>query len=744
MSVDVFDKDVFEACIVDIAWDNHKLDARWAGVVGNEHRYVITVKEISGTDEVVNILVNSSVNVCTGMSDGAGENSIRGWLADSEGKPLGNKTQRWVTRQPGWEKRLEEMIAKLVEMANSICFCRACNSLEKVFVVKKDGPNKNRLFKRCQCDNSFTWLDESAGCNEEVVPSCPKCGNRMVKRNGRLGEFWGCSKYPSCKGTLNIGQENVTPAEREDRLHKLNEKLNDYVKHTDSDGNLTAYYSSSKDGVKVVPLFTPSRFQQAIFNWVDKQYSDAHVDGMNLVVEALAGSGKTTTGVEMLKRVPRDQKVLFVAFNKHIAKTLQERAPAHVKATTLHSLGFAALRQAYNIKYEDVKKDKVNILLEPYMDLKTNSALISPIKQLVSLVKANLTGTSDEELMELADYYGVELVDSQGAELNLALIFDAVKYVIVKAQEFTNFIDYDDMCWLPVVKNVPCTKYDFIFVDEAQDLNKNQLALIQAHCNGNTKFVAVGDRYQSLYGFRGADVDSIPTIINTFQAQVLPLSITYRNPKAIVRLVNDKFPEIPLEAAEWAQEGRIEHSHYNMALNAMRSGDMVLCRTNAPLVKPCFGLIRQGVKAVIRGRDIGKGLITLLRKMKATDVYDLIEKLAGYRDVEVAKLLLAKKSGQAQSLEDKIDTIIALADDSVTIADIERKIETVFSDDVEGVVFSSVHRAKGLEADNVFILKPNLMPHPMATQEWELQQEQNIEYVALTRTKSTLTFVIGY
>ena len=92
-------------------------------------------------------------------------------------------------------------------------------------------------------------------------------------------------------------------------------------------------------------------------------------------------------------------------------------------------------------------------------------------------------------------------------------------------------------------------------------------------------------------------------------------------------------------------------------------------------------------------------------------------------------------------LDDKVETIFALADGVDTITGVQNRIEEVFSNDKEGVVFSTVHRAKGLESDNVYILKPELFPHPMAKQDWELQQERNITYVAYTRAKQRLAFV---
>ncbi len=92
--------------------------------------------------------------------------------------------------------------------------------------------------------------------------------------------------------------------------------------------------------------------------------------------------------------------------------------------------------------------------------------------------------------------------------------------------------------------------------------------------------------------------------------------------------------------------------------------------------------------------------------------------------------------------QSKVDTIIAIADGCEDVTDVTNKIASTFSDEVEGVVFSSIHKAKGLEAKNIFLLKPDLLPHPMAKQPWELQQERNLQYVAYTRTLEKLSIVL--
>lgn len=58
-------------------------------------------------------------------------------------------------------------------------------------------------------------------------------------------------------------------------------------------------------------------------------------------------------------------------------------------------------------------------------------------------------------------------------------------------------------------------------------------------------------------------------------------------------------------------------------------------------------------------------------------------------------------------------------------------------------MLSTIHKAKGLEAERVFILKPDLMPHPKAKRGWEIDQENNLRYVAITRSKRELYLVNG-
>lgn len=525
-------------------------------------------------------------------------------------------------------------------------------------------------------------------------PNCPKCQLDMVKRNGKYGSFWGCPSFPKCRGTRPI-----------------NSPKPEFKK-------------------KVAKAFKPSPYQEAIFEFVKTGEGNA-------LVEAVAGSGKTTTIIQALQFTPKDAKVAFVAFNRAIANELADRSSDHVQVSTLHSLGLKNVTNWLGAKPK-VDDNKVFNILESVLDLSYRDSpdwdLVSPLKKMVGLAKATLVDpTNSIELDQMCDRYGIEL-NGYGPKL-----FSLLPAILERCKRLTGLVDFSDMIWLPVVLNMGCEQFDFLMIDEAQDLNAAQIQLVLKSIKPGGRVVAVGDRNQSIYGFRGADTQAIPNLIEALDAKTLPLSITYRCPISHVELANTLVSEI--KAAKGAKEGSIDYLPMIEALPLMKSGDLVLCRCNAPLVEVAFALIRSGQKAVMRGRDIGTGLITLVQKMRAKSITEFWTKLRAYEARETAKLLRLEKTGLLQALSDKIDTIVAIGEDVTTVEELVRKIENLFSDQIEGVVCSSVHRAKGLEADRVFIVRADLMPHPMAQKPWEQIQETNIQYVAWTRSKEELIFV---
>ncbi|MDD5510717.1 MAG: ATP-dependent helicase [Dehalococcoidales bacterium] len=466
--------------------------------------------------------------------------------------------------------------------------------------------------------------------------------------------------------------------------------------------------------------------QQAVVEAVARNDCDVRVT-------ARAGCGKTTTILHACG--PAKGRVGFIAFNKAIVKDLATKAPPHVRVQTLHSLGAACLSSALGYR-PDLDPDKVYLLAKAHLNEKEKD-LISPIIKLVGLIKNNLADPSDEVMIELCYVFGIDIPDDSER------LYDVVREVLtdcIPVPGRTCTIDFDDMIWLPVVMNLDrYPQYDWLFVDESQDLNACQMELVQ-RCARHGHVCFVGDPAQAIYAFRGAD----STAMDTMEAHLtstgrkvleLPLNKTYRCPKKIVALAKRIVPDF--EALPQAPEGLVkEISGRDFKASP---GDMVLCRTNAPLVSIAYVFIRAGTPVKIQGRDIGSGLIALINKLKPLSIDDLLDKVSSYRERELKKIEVQYRDKPSRRMtaegviNDKVDTIKELACEHSTVEELITSIHSIFSDirDTAGVVLlSTIHKAKGLEARRVVWL---ILPKG-----FQGEQERNLEYVAMTRAKEEL------
>jgi len=493
-----------------------------------------------------------------------------------------------------------------------------------------------------------------------------------------------------------------------------------------------------------------SPYQEAIFSWVE------HDQG-HLVVEAVAGSGKTTTLVKCLDFIDEKSKVLMSAFNTDIVNELKKKTKdrENVEVRTLHSLGLLFIKR--NIP-------QVSAIPEPF---KYDSYIKNNIRELSSINTFTLRGRefyrySDnikkyvdfgrfylcqtvKDLDFIEDRYGIDTIAD---EKEVAL------QVMEWGKNALETIDYVDMVWLP---NVLFLKplgllFDFIFIDECQDMNKAERELVLKCFKMGTRMMSVGDSSQMLYEFSGADPESFNTLKSLPNTKCLPLSISYRCGKNIVDFAKKIVPTI--EANENAIDGQIIR---NVSLDAVKDGDMILCRNNAPLVQIYNEFLKLGKKSFIRGKDIGNNLKSIVNSTKQ-DVLNADCKEDGvfvrlYDDLFVSRNKLMEKfdidadtamnSPQIQNKLDMINALEILAEGINKSEEIIEKIDEIFPkrDKKDGISLSTIHKAKGLEANNVFIACESLMPSKSAKKNWEIRQEYNLMYVAYTRAKHTLGFI---
>ena len=469
----------------------------------------------------------------------------------------------------------------------------------------------------------------------------------------------------------------------------------------------------------------PSSYQKAIYEFV------ANGKG-NGIVEAVAGSGKTTTIVQSLDLLDQHKRILFLAFNKHIATELSDRVPFGCEARTMHSLGLEILRKYRKVQIKQYKID--NILKYQVFHCDTDKEAwnkcvpyLRTVSKLISLMKSLSYGHVGD-INILADKYDIEL----HGEFDDQIVIDTWNNMLHDSK----MINFDDMIWLPVYENLDFPKYDYVFVDEAQDLSPIQVDFVSRLLSPSSRLLAVGDTHQAIYGFRGADTEAMNRIRQRFNATELPLSLCYRCAKSIVREAKTIVPQI--EEHESQVEGKIQQIKKQEFREILKPGDYVLCRVTADLVTECMHQIRNRKKAVVKGRDIGESLVSMIKNLKAVDWEDFLEKLETWKDNSLAN---CKDETKAVLIEDKYQTIRVLAEDLNSVQLLIDRIQHIFTEELDGIIFSTIHKSKGLEAKNIFILRGDLLPHPRCKRDWQIEQEKNVKYVAITRAQETLTWV---
>lgn len=469
-----------------------------------------------------------------------------------------------------------------------------------------------------------------------------------------------------------------------------------------------------------------SKYQEALFDF------GTHGVG-NAIVKAVAGSGKTTTLVELIKRLAGSS--IFLAFNKPIATELAARG---VNGRTFHSVGASAINRA---RLGKLDVDKMWKLINEFFTEEDQQMYGSFCKKLVGFAKQIGMHAMVEESPEVWN----EIIDHQGMTLD----HDRANYQrgidlasrLLRASNEANTFDFDDMIYWPVLKGLTMEKFDNVLVDELQDTNAIQIELIRKMMHSTSRFFGVGDPSQAIYGFRGADSDSMQKVAHAFNAKEFPLSISYRCGKSIVNEARAFCSHI--EASPNAQDGLVRDS--NIDPLHFDPTDLVVCRTTAPLVKLAFQTLKAGVSCRIMGQDIGKGLKNLIKKMDVNTIDELRVAIQTWSDRESSMARVKKQDSKAQAIEDQASAVIFFCDNlketARTIQGLYNSIDALFTDQNHRVTFATIHRAKGLEANRVWWLNSSKQPSKWAKKDWEIQQEVNLQYVAATRAKSELVYI---
>lgn len=485
-----------------------------------------------------------------------------------------------------------------------------------------------------------------------------------------------------------------------------------------------------------------STFQSAIFDFIA---SPAPEPG---AVNAVAGGAKTTTLVEAVRRTRG--RTLVVAFNKHIAVELERRLGKSDDRTisTLHALGLRALSDACTTrpkvtssKYLDIADwaldQHPNAWREAGFDLAYEAKLT--LVKLIDFARLTLRDPLDPAFDAAAAIYALEAPPSL-----LPLVADCLTEGAAEAKH-DGTIDFTDMIWLPERWNLQVDKYPHVYIDEAQDLNAAQFALICRSRTPNARGLLVGDPDQAIYAFSFSDLNSFNTAKSYLNAIDLPLSICYRCPTSHLDLARELVPHIL--PRDDAPVGEVIDCWTDDLLTSTQPNDLVLCRYTAPLITQALRFLRARVRAYVKGRDIGVAMVKLIETIRKrnANLAAFQHTITEYATDQHDRLYRRRAS---QTIHDMLDDrilgvcIVHELSQPTDWADMIHTATDLCADDGTGVCLSTVHRAKGLEADRVWILHPEELGKRRPGMRG-VDQESNIRYIALTRSRQFLGFVYG-
>lgn len=496
--------------------------------------------------------------------------------------------------------------------------------------------------------------------------------------------------------------------------------------------------------------FEASEYQSAIFDEVTKGVN-------NIIISAAAGASKTTTIINAIDLLDDDKKVMFIAFNKEIVEDIRKKIKNQKSSImTFHSLGFSILKengivndnQINEYKYRNYIKSNIDTISSYKECNSLNNNKKYYINNIITLTDycRYYLAFSIKEITKIAEKYGVTTYRDE---------IEVVREVLKWGKDNIDTIDYTDMIWLPNVMNLNTKRYiyDWIFIDEAQDTSIAEQELVMKCFKRGARFIAVGDDNQKINVWCGASEEAIDKFKEKGNVKEYKLPISYRCPKKIVELAKKYSDNII--AAPNAEDGVVK---YDVSMYEPTNGDMVLCRTTAPLVDLHMKYNRLNKKSYIRGSEnIKERYIDFIMSCNSKIIDrncltsnglfpKMYERL--FNEIERVKNAFGLDDDDSLThqnvlrMYDDIEGIRVISEGIKEVDKLIEKIRIIFGGaEEDSIQLSTVHKAKGLEADNVYILLPSLMPSKMAKKDWEIKTEQNLIYVAITRARKSLNFM---
>ena len=543
--------------------------------------------------------------------------------------------------------------------------------------------------------------------------------------------------------------------------------------------------------------FKPSTYQQDILDFFLNNPQS------NMLVNALAGSGKSTTACMLSEHSKTSD--LYIAFNASVVEEFKKKIKnPKTKVMTMHSLaysimlynveqeskdsgekpkGFGSQRSKRTVSLDNFKPHK--ILDEEitkrygrYIEFAKRVFLKDNYVNLYNLCRLTLTDmSSNKDVSRLINdhvlflYYG----DEGYSAPDISEITSTLKILDTKSKqqfETQGVIDFTDMLWITFNKlkydnwEVPYwALYTNIYCDEVQDFSNIQLNFLKFIKRTKGRYVFIGDFHQAIYNFAGANAQAFNQIPKMFApVETFDLPICYRCAKSHLSRVNREYG-IPILPCDDAPMGFVKTIDKNKISEYAKAGDMVISRKNKWIAEVVLDLARNGTPIFIEDKEMVEAIKRQILSSKCTSVGTLekfLQKVISNYNKKLFEIVSknAREGGhEEEHLEavaeanSKIDNTSFLLEILKSYLENHASSDSVskFSNFIDKLLnttpspncvrLCSIHKAKGLEATNVFVLNEAKINYDFRNSKEQNIQEKNLSYIATTRAKEGLYLV---
>ncbi len=462
--------------------------------------------------------------------------------------------------------------------------------------------------------------------------------------------------------------------------------------------------------------FKPTAEQEAIL--------EAIQDDSDLSIQALAGTGKTTT-LRLLGEQLSNQSGVYIAFNKSIVDEAKARFPSNVYCTTAHSLAYREVGHQFKVRLNSTQRMS-NEQIGKWLDAekfayKSNVAdhILDPSQIAIQANTAvrNFCSSLDKEILPRhVEINPLLATNPKAAEAFKNIIVPHAEKIWkdIQLQEGVMKFSHDHYLKLWQMKG-PKLPFDFILFDEAQDADPVMLSVVNDQ--SSALLVYCGDKNQAIYEWRGA----VNALEKVHVDKHLWLTQSFRFGEKIAIEANNFLEKLQ---AEYFVEGL---RSLKSTVRVDPNPDAILCRTNGGVIRALMQSLELHKKVAILGRSE-----SLIEFAKACDdlkrgVRTAHPELAPFQTWDDVKHWIESDPAEAAQIKTMVELVETYGAQRL-INCLKQTVDEKSAD----LVISTAHRAKGREWNSVKVTSDFIDRKTMRPEDYRLA------YVAVTRAMKNL------